>query len=448
MNVLISLQAFNGNFVSAEPGEQGRLVATSPQPFPFKMQELGGGRVRLRSLPNMARYVEAEGGGGQGLYARLDDPTENCVFTLVQVGGEKHVAFLCPDGKHYLTCEDGGAVTARGTQRGPKETFILERAQPGEGKKVLKGRDANPGSAVGEVLWNDKTHELVVDTTLRLIFRDHFDRPVVRSFFSVYGNMLFRNAVLAGLRDADYKVPYIGIFWSSHFYDPDTGKNYMGYGATARSNGEYYFNVALPVGKRIYAAIREGRRPSDNDLYYCGYYLGVAAHYITDLTQPMHSANFANYFADAFPRLDLKDNRHSGLEGMTEDIVVKQRYLNNPPRMEYSQFAPETYASAGDILHEAAVIAKRTFVGVVRPLLPPVGGNWKEDDVKRIIDSSIKSIGMHSVARFFCFWSMHAMRPATAEQEAPLSVWADEPVVETGTVADGRIVNFNFKIQL
>jgi hypothetical protein len=101
-----------------------------------------------------------------------------------------------------------------------------------------------------------------------------------------------------GLFDADYKAPYHGGWsdirvgataleiavsgadWASHFYDPSTGVNYEG-DATPTARTEALAHAA--VARTRLAA---------NDLTRGCYELGLALHYFTDITQPMHAANF------------------------------------------------------------------------------------------------------------------------------------------------------------
>jgi phospholipase C len=101
-----------------------------------------------------------------------------------------------------------------------------------------------------------------------------------------------------GLVDADYKAAYndgrkdlsigagtfqiflAGSTWASHFYDPDTGLNYKGQTSpTART--------------RIHDQLASFRAAQKRgDVGSACYALGLALHYLTDLTQPMHAANY------------------------------------------------------------------------------------------------------------------------------------------------------------
>jgi phospholipase C len=120
-----------------------------------------------------------------------------------------------------------------------------------------------------------------------------------------------------GLADADFKAKYdggtfdvavggsttllvlSGATWAGHFYDPDTGLNYKG----QKSPTAYDQGLAHVANAR--AQLKTNRASA------C-YELGLALHYFTDITQPMHASN---YTAKDWP-LEL----HSDYEsyGMTQ----------------------------------------------------------------------------------------------------------------------------------
>lgn len=95
----------------------------------------------------------------------------------------------------------------------------------------------------------------------------------------------FHDALCEGLYAADfdpsYNDPAYGRpTYASHFYDPDTGQNYLHISSpTALTRGTKYFHDSV-------AAYQRG------DLRKAGFKLGLALHYLTDLTQPMHAANY------------------------------------------------------------------------------------------------------------------------------------------------------------
>jgi hypothetical protein len=102
------------------------------------------------------------------------------------------------------------------------------------------------------------------------------------------GGSEFHQGVCLGVYDADFNPFYNGPAvgpqptYEAHFYDPDTQLNWRGHAnPTALTRGRELFNSAL-------AAYRAGK------LYAAGYALGISLHYLTDMGQPMHSANFTN----------------------------------------------------------------------------------------------------------------------------------------------------------
>lgn len=100
----------------------------------------------------------------------------------------------------------------------------------------------------------------------------------------------FHNGLCQGLYDADFKAQYNNWVWpqatyKSHFYDPDTGKNWRGEREpTALTQATHFFHQAVRVARA------QGDRVSAS--YDAGYALGLALHYFTDITQPMHACNF------------------------------------------------------------------------------------------------------------------------------------------------------------
>ncbi|RMH43057.1 MAG: hypothetical protein D6689_06200 [Deltaproteobacteria bacterium] len=121
-----------------------------------------------------------------------------------------------------------------------------------------------------------------------------------------------------GLFDADYKAEYndgrrdlepgastwqiwrSGATWKSHFYDPATGTNYKG--------------ESSPVAKERALQFAADARAllADGNVYDGCYALGLALHYMTDITQPMHAANFT--------AVDSPIRLHSHVEEYTLDI--------------------------------------------------------------------------------------------------------------------------------
>jgi hypothetical protein len=398
---LIFLKASNGKYLQAEPSQNGRIIAQMDQHSPFFMEEHTGGIVYLRALALRGLYLEVETGEEAGVFARQSTATPQCQFTIEELPNQT-VAFRGPDGKQYLTCQPNGHIVAKGTARNATAVFQLETAQRPRAE-VTAADDVQP-------LWDDYTHSRIVKVATDLILKHHLGQLPVRALSILWGEKAFRDAMYRGLRDADYKDEYTGLLYKFHFYHPETQQNYMGFGNHAVDMGAIFCEKAIELGNEIFRKLLHRQRPTTQELEACGYHIGIASHFITDLTQPMHASNFANVFGDRFPQVNPKDWRHSDLEKATEDLVVDENYIDDAPAFTYDKFDPNPYPSARSILHEAAVIANNTFKNTVRRVMPDPGVAWKKNDVKKILDASIKTIGLHSVARFLSYFALQASR--------------------------------------
>src|SRR5579859_3102099 len=98
----------------------------------------------------------------------------------------------------------------------------------------------------------------------------------------------FHDNLYRGIYDPDRTAPYtdpllpFGLCptWKSHFYDPDTQTNWMNEKAlTAVTRATTYYHVS----REAYKA---------GDMSVAGYNLGLTLHFLGDMTQPMHAANF------------------------------------------------------------------------------------------------------------------------------------------------------------
>lgn len=85
----------------------------------------------------------------------------------------------------------------------------------------------------------------------------------------------YRPQIIYGNDDADEG----NLFYADHFYDPDTGLNYLGSSSyTAPNSSQNYFNQAISLYK-------SGRK---TDAFYA---LGKSLHYLQDMNNPHHASN-------------------------------------------------------------------------------------------------------------------------------------------------------------
>jgi phospholipase C len=162
------------------------------------------------------------------------------------------------------------------------------------------GADTNPPGQVTD--WEagsvtdqgQSTHLYLVNQAIGILGH-HLSEAHAANAYNRLTSSACRSRWQQGLYDADNKVSYNNWYtYTSHFYDPSTGTNYQG------NTSPIAYTEAL---KHLATA---KSKLAANDVYNGCYELGLSLHYATDITAPMHAANFA---ATDYP-LDL----HSHIE--------------------------------------------------------------------------------------------------------------------------------------
>jgi len=215
-----------------------------------------------------------------------------------------------------------------------------------------------------------------------------------------------------GIEEADSKLKFTGFGFKYHFYDPDKDQNYIGIGKTAVDMGQKYMDAAVTIGAQIAEKLENGPDPpTEREWADCGYNFGVALHFVTDLTQPMHAANFGEFFGERFFLFVLPwDKRHSGFEGPADDLINAGYLDDTPLPAAYAEVSPDGYATATEILVETAVNGKAIFSNEMAAVLPKAGGSWDIQDIKNLVDVSMKGTGARSVARFMAFFARESFK--------------------------------------
>ncbi len=210
------------------------------------------------------------------------------------------------------------------------------------------------------------THLWIVNRGIDILAKHADSDPVAKRTVAVLNDDACRKQWQQGLLDADFKHQYnngnfdiapgandvqVGLSqasWKSHFFDPDTGKNYKGETSpTAFTEAKAHFSAA-----------------TENHLENKGatacYELGLALHYYTDLTQPMHATNFT--------ALDRPAKLHSNLEGYA--VKIQARYpladWTGAPTGSLSDFVMKTAKDSKPLFMEgvtAVVAAYKAYVG-------------------------------------------------------------------------------------
>ncbi|PEQ60942.1 zinc dependent phospholipase C family protein [Bacillus cereus] len=261
------------------------------------------------------------------------------------------------------------------------------------------------------------THLWMAQNAINIMARDQ-DAVSRRNAVNFFNQPNLKRAFEQGLYDADhldefnnggmgsiYIDGYIKGGWKSHFYNPDTGKNYKGETKpTAKTEGTKYFELA-------------GDYYKNGNQEKAMYFLGVATHYFTDITQPMHAANFTN--------VELSDLDSLKFHSVFEDYVteIQEHYKVDDALGEYNILltnkCSEYSYDAGDWIHAAAIIAKAQAPNIIRPevfrenyghilVLPDFSiqadETWKRDP--KIQEAIAKSLieGQRMTAGFLNVW--------------------------------------------
>lgn len=374
-----------------------------------------GGRTQVPADPSLGVVLQ-------------DSSAAQAPFLKVPVGDG--FALGTPDREHWLSASDEGKlVFAKLVSPGESETFTTKTPPRHHGHSCCGPSPSGPSKA----LWNDVGHRLIVMKGIECLRKPSQPTAESRMFIELWdSNPAVQGELFSGLYDADYddalrdKVKGI-TYYTSHFYDPDTGKNYWGDDSpTALERGRDFFNASLKVlGLSVGGATTQidiGRRSWSTDRLRTSVYplsslqllevsfkmLGIALHYLTDLTQPMHAANIANvYGGGQTARLD--DWRHSHWEDYSERRAKSGYLLKAYPQLTVEQTNIGGITSVDEIYKGVAKASKKV---------------WKED-VQAIFDSKrfdeawgdeAKRALLHSmhpapvaVARFLLFWTKSYM---------------------------------------
>ena len=337
------------------------------------------------------------------------------------------MAIQAPDGIHYLSEGEDGSVLLTATTIGPDERFVITRHDPSVAGGHCCGHRRAILSDQPEPAWEHETHRRIVSKARELMkpWGQHF--PEARHAVEILENPAVWEFLLKGLHDADEEHRYTDIDYSPHFYDPDVRRNFRHpwpgpANPNALSEGARYFHLSTALLADILWKIDQGIEVKPAFYNQCGYVLGLACHYLTDLTQPMHAANFANLVGGTWPiPVILTDWRHSDFE-KNADRQVKAGYLDHVPPLPRETFEIPSEARPFDLLHDTAVSAKAVFKELLEKLLPRKlvyeNRTWRmipftDGEVREVLDRTLKGPSIQAAARFFALWWRIAHRQRT-----------------------------------
>jgi hypothetical protein len=307
-------------------------------------------------------------------------------------------------------------------------------------------------AAEAGIAWDDRRHKQIlldaVDVVKATIGKTGSNAVHAKAFRDEYWGTnkelsAFGQKVADGLYDADYKDEYTGVLagkqiYYKHFYDPDKRSTFYGYTE----------NAMTEFCRHFYASIDRRER---QDMTGAGYSLGLALHYLTDLTQPMHAANFINNPLSG-------DYRHSVFEERAESTA----YDFDVSGIDISTYDVSSWRSLGQIITEVARFSKDLFKAHVDEVAErkvlwidrPDGASyirylnsWTDEEAKPIVSRAFP-FAVKTTAALLVYWtgiSTYAFVDALYTRvlgRAPRSV--DESGLRTwgGYLRDGRTMQW------
>ena len=172
------------------------------------------------------------------------------------------------------------SVSAAETQDLPQQVLDISNGSDeiyGPGAPIEHVENPDERFSSGGV---DHTHQYIVSNALKILNNDK-GSSILNTKAAMICEYTDWPDVLGN--ETDY-----GTF-AGHFYDPDTGKNWMGQkNPTARTRAETYYQSAV-------AAYKDGYTDKAME------YIGKGTHYVSDLNEPHHASNLtavnSNHYA-------------------------------------------------------------------------------------------------------------------------------------------------------
>jgi phospholipase C len=199
----------------------------------------------------------------------------------------------------------------------------------------------------------------------------------------------FHDGWCQGLYAPDFVSPWCGpgkgfyATYAAHFYDPRTGKNWL-YSKSW---------TAVVVGNKLFWESLQAY--ADGNLAEAGYKLGMSLHYLTDLTQPMHSSSFT-YLSSS----DI------GYHTAFESLVLETQSQYSKP----AAYTPSSFTDPSEFFLSAAENSSANFFSNICP--PSIALNY--DVLSGLTDSQrdaitpfigpILNASIMATSQYLVFW--------------------------------------------
>lgn len=429
MELLVEVRTRDGRATGMTKHEDGHvtLSVNAENPQPLRLTMMAPDLFAMRT-PDSLEWLTVEDDGRFSLKAGAMGSQQ--IFQLVRSADtDTHFGFRFVSGDAFLGFADDAeptlSATASDLDAAERFTFVPILA---EGVDVPEGlhsgccgpfhthththsHDHSAEQAEGDVgiLWDEYTHFRIVEMAVHYLRRMENPTPEASLISDVWTRG--SRKIAEGLKGADewddWKPTLPPWFmYHYHFYNPETGTSFAWptwlYPHNAVSKGAETFNTSV----RHY---REGR----HDQAFID--LGLSLHYLTDLCQPMHAANFINN-----PVSGNGDWRHSGYETYAEDFVKNRDFFRQPGgyppirRDEIEDTSPspqgwligvatQSLATWKEVLSHECARKVRYIPGPFGPI-PIYDNNWNASEADPALMRSLW-LAPRNTARYLCMWA-------------------------------------------
>lgn len=365
----LALRAHTGTFLGVRNDYIGTVEASSPHltlATVFERVPVTGDHFRLRPLGT--EYELRAVGNDYRLFVAYGWPQNGSKLSMRDQGGSK--VALSVDYGGYFCVEPDGRVVADRHAIGSWEMFeLIDCDDTVAGWKAQENccgiahTSDETIRAAERPIWDDEAHRWLVRQSFEILTRVS-DQKNVGNLLALWNLEIdkqkpFQQQVFKGLYDADHVLWYIGFVYDSHFYDPDTKGTWTLSHRNALTECTRFARDAFLI-----LDSRKWQCSSTADLEAvkrAGFQLGLALHYFTDLTQPMHAANFP-IIVPSFVPWDL---RHSTFETLAEQEHTK--YTLKPEDVDPAEIVKLMAKRLEPVVVATARFSKGVFKAHVRP---------------------------------------------------------------------------------
>jgi hypothetical protein len=419
---------------------------------------LKGGGVALKWLIN-EQYVTVGNGGvlelASAAEAVLDSPDLNEQYAFIFEPERNPTALRTRSGRVLGV---PGGLTLGGVAFSKPPVLLLTMHDvdwssfPNACGIPHAGRDADPHTR-----WEARQHARLVKTAFITIktfnVTDHPELPLLTA---LYDDERFMNKVYRGLVEADTRVEaYVPRLFSDHFYNPRTGANFVEeranviakwyawvlQGIVVPSTNEQEMPAPQVDGVEHIARLATARDQAMSFAFAAAQILrserqetkwdeaawnvGMALHYVTDLTQPMHAANFINVPGDS---------RHQKFETAADEFG--HEFVAGT--VTWDEVRPEAWSTQlYRLLHEIARRSLQIHEDLVKPMIRNHGLNapFSKEQVAPVLERCVPH-GVRSTVAFLVLWArLYLLSRWSGREPLPVrSHWAPNFVAQGGAV--------------